>query len=114
MKNFLFFILMFIVTSCYVKTREVPVESKESYSIGLKCFITSDGKEYAGFRNGVFMNVPRGTTIVASVFQIGTDSVQIIYSSPKYGNGEYTWTTSLSNYNSYEKHRIIVSIGSVH
>lgn len=104
---------MFIVTSCYVKTRDVAVESKESYSIGLKSFITADGKENSAFRNGQFINCPKGVTIVASVFQLGTDSVQIMYSSPKYGNGEYTWITSLSNYNSYERHRIIVSIGEV-
>jgi hypothetical protein len=106
MRKFIFLIAVLAMFSCSKNKRDTPLETKENYTIGLKCFITSDGKEYAGFRNGLFMNSPRGTFVVASVFQIGTDSVQIIYSSREYGNGEYSWTTTLSHYNTYETHRI--------
>ncbi len=113
MKNLFFLILVIIAVSCSTKKRDAAAETKENYTIGLKCFIASDGREYAGFRNGLFMTSPKGTTIVASVFQLGTDSVQIMYSSPEYGNGEYTWITSLSNYNTYETHRIRARIGEI-
>ena len=113
MKNFILLIVVIVMVSCTTKKRDNPAETKENYTIGLKCFIASDGKEYAGFRNGLFMNSPKGTTIVASVFQLGTDSVQIMYSSPEYGNGEYSWTTTLSNYNTYETHRIRARIVEV-
>lgn len=111
MKKFILLIAVIAMVSCTTKKRDAAAETKENYTVGLKCFITSDGKEYSGFRNGVFMNVPRGTFVVASVFQIGTDSVQIMYSSKEYGNGEYSWITSLSNYNTYETHRIRARVG---
>ena len=106
MKNLFFLILILAMVSCSTNKRDQPQESKENYTIGLKCFIGADGKEYSAFRNAQFINCPKNVTVVASVFQLGIDSVQIMYSSPEYGNGEYTWITSLSNYNSYETHRI--------
>lgn len=105
-KTYFFLILILAMVSCSTNKRDQPQKSKENYTIGLKCFIGSDGKEYSALRTGSFVNCPKNTTIVASVFQLGKDSVQIMYSSPEYGNGEYSWTTSLSNYNSYETHHI--------
>ncbi|MFZ2719207.1 MAG: hypothetical protein WAZ12_05425 [Candidatus Absconditicoccaceae bacterium] len=106
MKNLILLIAMIAMFSCSTRKRDAPAETKENYTIGLKCFITSDGKECANFRNGLFNNFPKGTFIVASVFQLGTDSVQIVYSSPEYGNGTYTWMTSIKHYNEYESLRI--------
>jgi hypothetical protein len=107
-KSFLLMVtVVIILSSCGGRGSEKrPFEDDKNYTIRLNGFITSDGKEHFNLRNQDPLSYQRGITIAAVVVQIGTDSIQIIYSSPEYGNGAYTWTTSIKHYNEYESLRI--------
>ncbi|MEI8252810.1 MAG: hypothetical protein WCG25_03540 [bacterium] len=107
-KSFLLMVtVVIILSSCGGRSSEKrPSEDNKNYTIRVNGFITSDGKEHFNLRNQDALSYQRGTTIAAVVVQIGTDSIQIIYASPEYGNGAYTWTTSIKHYNEYESLRI--------
>lgn len=110
MKKNIFIILISCISVIIIGSCQSILKDYTKLSITCLSVIMSDGSEQAlsGANQATSFSVLRADSlkIVAVVMALGTDSVQILYTSSVYGNGYETRITSLSNYTNYESHRI--------